>query len=109
MAGALEGFVGPYAIEVPAQTAIVGFNFTGNAGQQVVKARLRVDRGVYGHLAAQRDACDLLQKAEWEGRGEGEAVLAVRSASGEVHIHGFFERGAGGDEREVNAGGQGGA
>src|ERR1019366_5618125 len=49
--GAFEGLVGADAIEVAAQSAIVGFDFAGNAGQQVVKPGLGIDGGIDYHFA----------------------------------------------------------
>ena len=52
VARAFEGFVGADAIEVAAESAVVGFDFAGDAGEQIVEAGLGIDRGVDDHFAA---------------------------------------------------------
>lgn len=86
VAGTLEGFIGADAIEVAAETAIVGFDFAGDAGEKVVEARLGIDGGVDHHFAGKGDAGGFFQEAEGEGSGEGEAVLAVSAAAREADI-----------------------
>ena len=71
---------------------------------QVVEAGLGIDGGVDHHLAPQCDARGFLQKPERKGGREGEAVLAIGAALGEAHLHVLLERGAAGDQREVDAG-----
>ena len=109
MARTLEGFVGAYAIEVAAQSAIVRFDFTRNPGQQIVKSGLRVHGGIDHHFPRQGDARGLLQEAEGESGGEGEAVLPVRAAAWKPDVHHGLQRRPGRDQRKVNAGFHGGA
>ncbi len=90
VAGAFEGLVGADAVEVAAQSAVVGFDFAGNAGQEVVKPGLGIDGGVDYHFAREGDAGGLFEEAEGEGGGEGEAVLAVCAAPWKADIdHGI--------------------
>ena len=109
MAGTLEGFVGAYAIEVAAESAIVGFDFPGDAGEQIVKPGLRIYGGVDYHFAGKGDARGFFEEAEGEGGGEGEAVLAICAAAWKADVDDGVERGTGGDQGEVDARFHGGA
>ena len=40
VAGAFEGFVGADAVKVAAETTVVGFDFAGDAGEEIVEAGL---------------------------------------------------------------------
>src|SRR5450759_1892413 len=109
VARTLEGLVGAYAIEVAAQSAIVRFDFAGNAGQQIVEPGLGIDGGVDHHFPREGDARGLLEEAEGEAGGEGEAVLAVCAAARKSDVHHGLERGPGRDQGKVDARFHGGA
>jgi hypothetical protein len=66
VAGALEGLVRADAVKVLAQAAVVRLDFSGDAGQQIVEAGLRVDGRVDQHFAPQGDARGFFQEAEGE-------------------------------------------
>ena len=66
---AFERLVGPDAVEVLAQPAVVRFDLTGHPEQQIFEAGLRVEGRIDHRFAAQRDARRLLQEAERERGG----------------------------------------
>ena len=103
VARTFERLIGPDAIKVPAQAAIVGFNLARNGGQEIVKTGLGVDGGIDRHFAPQGNAGRLFQEAERKAGGKRETVLAVSPTRREAHFHGFFQGDAGGDQRKVNA------
>ena len=107
--GTLEGLVGAYAIEVAAESAIVRFDFAGDAGEQIVKPGLRIDSGVDHHLAGEGDARGFFEETEGEGGGEGEAVLAICASPWKADVDDGVERGTGGDQGKVDARFHGGA
>ena len=89
VAGAFEGLVGADAVEVAAEAAVVGFDLAMELGEQFVETGLGLDGGVDDDVAPQRDAHGLIEEAEGEARGEGEAVLAEGAAVREAHLDGF--------------------
>src|SRR5262249_10504684 len=77
---ALDRLVRADAIKVAAQPAIVRLDLSGDTGEQIVEAGLRIDRWVDDRLAPQCHACRLLQKAERKRCREREAVLLIPAA-----------------------------
>src|ERR1019366_9314663 len=89
---AFEGFVGAYAIEVPAQAAVMRFDLARQVGQQLFESGLRVDAWINDDFAAQHHARGFFQESERETGMEGEVVLPVFAAPGKADLHGLFQR-----------------